>query len=302
MEAAQSYVSAATQHESSWRPRLETDFGLPVSLLHWVGILLISDNSAARWRLGTHMLRSASELGYDPSTLTLVRIFSSVPAAMQKKAAASKMFIDADVRFQKLLKRGTDPDALTLQGMILAKQGTQSHDRLALDSFRRAERAWEAKDKSGAPSKASDSRSFSIEEGADPDYVTLPEPREPRWEWEVTWTLEQAKILQKQNRTKEARDLYRVAALELDNPQGFWNLSCLMDGPRDSPERRTYLLKAAISGVQEACREMGVLEKMAAERQGLADKDRADREMMCQEWFRLADGEDLKSIQNEDEE
>lgn len=249
------------------------------------------------------MLRSASELGYDPSTLTLMRIFSSVPEAMQKKVTASKMFIDVEARFQRLLKKGTDPDALTLQGMIHAKQGRQSYDRLASDSFRRAERAWEAKDQSGAPSQANDDRNFSVEEGADPDYVSLPEPRQPRWEWEVTWALEQAKILQKQNRTKEARDLYRVAALELDNPQGFWNLSCLMEGPRDSPERRTYLLKAAISGVQEACREMGVLEKAAAEREGLADKERADREMMSQEWFRLADGEDLKSIQTgEDEE
>lgn len=248
------------------------------------------------------MLRSASELGYDPSTLTLIRIFSSVPAAMQKKAAASKMFIDADARFQRLLKKGTDPDALTLQGMILAKQGNQSHERLALDSFRKAEKAWEAKAQSSATPRASSSQSFSVEKAADPDYVSLPEPREPRWEWEVTWALGQAKILQKQKRTEEARDLYHVAALELDNPQGFWNLSCLMDGPRDSPERRTYLLKAAISGVQEACRELGVLEKMAAEREGLAEKDKANREMMSQEWFRLADGEDLKSIQNEDEE
>lgn len=247
------------------------------------------------------MLRSASELGYDPSTLTLVRIFSSVPEAMQKKAAASKMSKDADARFQRLLKKGTDPDALTLQGMILAKQGTQSHDRLALDAFRKAERAWEAKARSGAPSPAS-SRSFHITEGTDPDYVSLPVPREPRWEWEVTWVLEQARILQKQNRTEEARNLYRVAALELDNPQGFWNLSSLLDGPRDSPERRTYLLKAAISGVQEACRELGVLEKMAAGREGLSEKDRADRMMMSQEWFRLADGEDLKSVQDEDEE
>lgn len=248
------------------------------------------------------MLRSASELGYDPSTLTLTRIFYSVPAAMQKKATASKMFIDADARFQRLLKKGTDPDALTLHGMILAKKETQSHDRLALDSFRRAERAWEAKDESGASSPASGSRSFGVKEGTDPDYVNLPEPRLPRWEWEITWALEQAKILQKQNRTQEAKDLYRMAALELDNPQAFWNLSSLIDGPRDSPERRTYLLKAAISGVQEACRELGVLEKMMAEREGLADKDRADRELMSQEWFRLADGEDLRSIQTEDEE
>lgn len=302
MDAAQRYVSAATQNESSWRPRLEKDFGLPVSLLHWVAILLISDNSASRWKLGTHMLRSASELGYNPSTLTLVRIFTSMPPAMQKKAASSKMFTDANYHFQKLVQKGTDPNALTLEGTNLAKKGTQAHDRQALDSFRKAEKAWEAKAEPTAPSQANNGPSLNVQEGADPDYVSLPEPREPRWDWEITWALEQAKILQKQKRTKEAMDMYRVAALELDNPLGFWNLSRLMDGPKDSPERRTYLLKAAISGVQEACREMGELEKMTAGREGLADKDRADREMMSQEWFRLADGEDLKSIQDEGDE
>lgn len=248
------------------------------------------------------MLRSASELGYNPSTLTLMRVFTSMPQAMQSKAATSKMFMDTNTRFQNLLQKGTDPNALTLEGILLVKKGTQAHDRLALDSFRRAEKAWEAKAKASPPSQASDSRSFEIQEGADPDYVSLPEPREPRWDWEVTWALKQAQMLEKQKRTSEARDLYRLAALELDNPQGFWNLSRLIEGPRDSPERRTYLLKAAISGVQEACRKMGVLEKMAAEREGLADKDRADREMMSKEWFRLADGEDLKSIKDEDED
>ncbi|KAI3400966.1 hypothetical protein diail_1174 [Diaporthe ilicicola] len=233
-----------------------------------------------------------------------------MPANMQKRATASKMFIGADARFQKLLRQGTDPDVLTLQGKILANSGTASHDRQALDMFRRAEKAWEVKTSSseqgdhqpraGTPSSCS--RSFKIEKGADPDYVSLPEPREPRWDWEVTWAMEQARILQRQNRTKEAWDLYRVAALELDNPQGFWSLSSLMDGPQDSPERRTYLLKAAISGVQEACRELGLLEKMAAEDGTLPEKVRADRAKMSQEWFRLADGEDLKLVQNEEEE
>ncbi|KAL1880624.1 hypothetical protein Daus18300_001235 [Diaporthe australafricana] len=232
---------------------------------------------------------------------------------MQKKAASSKMFVDADARFQKLLRQGTDPNVLTLQGNILAKAGVESKDKQALDMFRRAEEAWTVKNpmssrqgdhatQAGASSHTSGSRSFNLKEGTDPEYVTLPEPRERRWDWEVTWALDQAKILQRQNRTKEARDFYRIAALELDNPHGFWNLSCLVDAPQDSPERRTYLLKAAISGVQEACRELGLLEKTAAEDETLPQKVRADREKMSQEWFRLADGEDLKLVQNEAEE
>lgn len=274
----------------------------------------MAENTATRWRLGTHILRSASELGYGPSTLTLVRLFHSFPATVQKKAASSKMFIDADAHFQDLLRQGTDPDVLTLQGNFLAKAGVESKDSQALDMFRRAEKAWEVKNpesseqgdhrsQAGAPSHASASQSFNnIKEGTEPDYVTLPEPRDPRWDWEVTWALGQAKILQRQNRIKEARDLYRIAALELDNSHGFWNLSCLVEGPQDSPERRTYLLKAAISGVQEACRELGLLEKMAAEDETLPQEARADREKMSQEWLRLADGEDLKLVQNEAEE
>ncbi|ROW12459.1 hypothetical protein VMCG_00480 [Cytospora schulzeri] len=302
MEAAQRYVSTATQNESSWRPRLEKDYGLSPYLLHWLGIILMSGNTPSRWRLGTHMLRSASELGYAPSTLTLMRVFTSMSGGNAAKAAKSKIFLEADKRFQQLVNRGTDPDALTLQGLILAKSGGKDRNRRALDVFERAGKAWEARTNAEA-SKSADmappSHDGGGEKGPNPDEVTLPPPREPRWEWEISCVLGQASILQRQDRAAEALALYRVAALELDNPVGFWNLAQLMGGPRDAPERRTYLLKAAISGVTEACRELGGLEKMAAGKEGLSKDKREEHEKMSQEWFRLADGDELKSIQDE---
>ncbi|KUI59561.1 hypothetical protein VP1G_06785 [Cytospora mali] len=322
MEAAQRYVSTATQYESSWRPRLEKDYGLSPYLLHWLGIVLMSANTAPRWRLGTHMLRSASELGYTPSTLTLVRIFTSMSGDMAAKAAKSKIYIEADKRFQQLLNKGTDPDALTLQGLILAKSGGKDRSRRALEAFERAEKAWEVRAgaegskpaDSGETSSSSSSSSSSSQDtsGGTPnsvsaraegpgaeEEVSLPPPREPRWEWEISSVLGRAGILQKQGRADEAVALYRLAALELDNPTGFWNLAQLVEGPRDSPERRTYLLKAATSGITAACRELGALEKMVAEREGLSREKREEREKMSREWFRLADGEELKSIQDE---
>ncbi|KUI64731.1 hypothetical protein VM1G_00245 [Cytospora mali] len=318
MEAAQRYVSTATQYESSWRPRLEKDYGLSPYLLHWLGIVLMSANTAPRWRLGTHMLRSASELGYAPSTLTLVRVFTSMSGDMAAKAAKSKIYMEADKRFQQLLNKGADPDALTLQGLILAKSGGKDRSMRALEAFERAEKAWEVR--AGAEgSKPADSGEISSSssspphdtsggnpngvsggaEGPDAEEVSLPPPREPRWEWEVSSVLGRAGILQKQGRAGEAVALYRVAALELDSPAGFWNLAQLAGGPRDSPERRTYLLKAATSGVTDACRELGALEKMVAGREGLSKEKREEREKMSREWFRLADGEELKSIQDE---
>lgn len=269
----------------------------------------MSGNSAPRWRLGTHMLRSASELGYAPSTLTLVRVLTSMSPAMAAKAARSKIFVEAEGRFQQLLRRGTDPDALTLQGLILARSGGKERNRRALEAFARAGEAWEAsradaegtKTPEGTSTTTTTSSSGGGEEvsDADPQVVSLPPPREPRWEWEISSVLGRAGILEGQGRAGEAAALYRVAALELDSPAGFWNLARLDGGPRDSPERRTYLLKAAISGVTEACRELGALEGMAAARGDLSAAERGEHEKMSREWLRLADGEELKSIQDE---
>lgn len=270
----------------------------------------MSGNTAPRWRLGTHMLRSASELGYDPSTLTLMRVFTSMSGENARKAAKSKIFIEADRRFQQLVNEGVDPDALTLQGLILVNSASKDRNRRALEAFEKAGKAWEAKANAAASRSAgaaapapgggsADHGGPAGGEGRGPDEVRLPAPREPRWEWEISCVLGQAGILQRHGRGGEALALYRVAALELDNPAGFWNLARLMGGPRGSPERRTYLLKAAISGVADACRELGELERLAAGGEGLPRGRREEHEKMSREWFRLADGDELKTIQDE---
>ncbi|CAN8097026.1 unnamed protein product [Discula destructiva] len=279
-------------------------------LLHWTGLALISANTEARWRLGTHMLRSASELGYMPSTLTLVRIFRSMPPHVFERASSTIMYRDANARFEKGLADGTDPNAFTLQGIIYAKTGD---DAKAMAMFIQATKAWQ---KAGRGEKAPNGRIKNKSNGedtqkpaatADGDTIdgpsdaasnrefALPPPREPRWEWEISSVLEQAKIFAKDPRTAaKAEKMFRVAALELDNPHGFLMLAKLMGGPRDTPERRTYMLKAAISGEAEACREMGMLEKLAAAKTTNA-KERAEHATLSKEWFRLAEGEDLSA-------
>lgn len=261
------------------------------------------------------MLRSASELGYMPSTLSLVRIFTSMPSHMFDKAASTVMYREANARFQEAVKEGTDPNALTLQGIIHAKS---MHGMKAMAMFGRAKQAAMRQNPSvgeeGEPGAAGQgpqvaaatsqrvTRNEAVDAAAASREFTLPPPREPRWEWEVSCVLGQANLLARDmSTTAEAVKLFRVAALELDNPHGFFMLAKLMGGPRDSAERRTYLLKAAVSGDTEACRELGQLEKLAAASSDLSQKERDEHEMLSKEWSRLADGEDLSAfIQAED--
>lgn len=280
----------------------DTEHHLSTYLLHWMGLALISGDSQSDWRLGTHMLRSSSELGFMPSTLTLVRVFRSMPSQFFNKAASTIMYRAANARFVKSLSNGTDPNAFTLEGITLANEGANAN---AMAMFRKATDAWRTTDRKGKGFKTQTGHKATGNDAQAPvptpnakgtatsPEFTLPPPRKPRWDWEVSNVLGQANILLKQpNTAKKAHDLFKVAALELDNPLGFMMLAKLMDGPRDSPERRTYLLKAAISGAAEACRELGELEKMAAAK-STRSKERDEHEHLSKEWFLLAEGEDI---------
>lgn len=246
------------------------------------------------------MLRSASELGYTPSTLTLVRTFRSMPPAMfEEKGRHTKMYRAADARFRALVEEGTDPDALTLWGTMEVKN--DSNPMRALVVFRQATNAWKkANPALAATTEQKTAAQRDATDASSEPYITLPPPREPRWEWEVTSVLGQADILKKLGRDQEAVDLYRVAALELDNAHAFLELAMLMGGSPRSPERRTYLLKAAISGLPEACRAMGQVEALDAQDESLSQKQRAQHKLLSQEWFRLGSGAEMESIKEED--
>lgn len=233
------------------------------------------------------------------------------------RAANTVMYREANARFQDAVKAGTDPDALTLQGIIHAKAVDKGSQLKALAAFDQATKAWQRRQRENgtlgeeteadvpgkgtqvlaATSKCATSSDAAGDTASTNRHYALPPPREPRWDWEVSCILGQANILVKDRDTaEEALKLFRVAALELDNPLGFLMLAKLMGGPRDSPKRRVYLLKAAISGETDACREIGELEALAAANQDISQNERAEHDMLSKEWFRLADGEDLSSF------
>lgn len=197
-----------------------------------------------------------------------------------------------------IVQSNRNPDALTLQGMMYVKEGNQTK---AWDAFQRATAAWEKANAAHESENADDGKdSQDASAGDDTSEFILPAPREPRWEWEVSCVLGQADILYGLGKVNEATSLYRVAALELDNPRAFMTLARLLEGPPDSSERRTYLLKAAISGDEEACRQLSDLEKTAATRPGISKKMKQEHDLLSQEWLRLAEGGMLSAINEAD--
>lgn len=312
VDGAHKYVSVATQYETRWRGTLESsrslfarllfifggfvltddhlpDHSLSPYLLHWLGILTLTFNTAEAWRLGTHILRSASELGYAPSTVTLVRFLH----AMRRRPGYDKiqqsiLFRSAHASFDRVLKTREDPNAFSLQGSIRLEEGHGDH---ALRFFREAKKVWaERPDTKSAPPLPTTAVP-QVQVSTDGE-VVFPTPRAPKWEWEVVSVLGEADIHKVRGQLQKARNLYRVAALELDHPRGFLELARLTNGPRDAVLRRAYLLKAAVSGSVEACRELGGVEETRAQEKGITEREKETRLLMSKEWIRLANGED----------
>lgn len=173
-----------------------------------------------------HMLMSASSLGYTPSTLSLIRILTQ--AENLKVTERKDMFRDPMARFRRILQNGENPDALTLQGLLLVRQG---HDTQALKHFDQAIKAASRKDSAGQES--------------------MPAVRKPRWAYEGSCYHQRGRILLKQGRREEAAAAFRVVALELNLAKGHLELAKLL--PHDAPERETCLLKAAQASQFEAC-------------------------------------------------
>lgn len=88
---------------------------------------------------------------------------------------------------------------------------------------------------------------------------------------------------------KEGAEIaYKKAALELDEPAGYYHLSQLQEP--GSPDQEIYLLKAASSGIPEACHNLGVLHRARMEEEGEEPKS-IDEYGMSREWFQIAAAE-----------
>ncbi|KAK4123078.1 hypothetical protein N657DRAFT_634288 [Parathielavia appendiculata] len=267
------YRVAATDSSSTWKGALERDHNIDPYTLHYTALPLflsrVRNAAVPLEAMGLHMLSTASSLGYTPSTLTLMSSLLDQPP--ESFLRFRQLLRDVESRFKRLLRTENNPDAFTLQGCLLLKDGGSALE--ALNYFNWAIKAAHRI----SPSTAVPAR--------DPSNPTNSSSRQPRWTFEGSCHLNRGRILLEQGQADKALASFTVVALELDLADGYVELAKLL--PRDTPERETYLLKAAQAGNFEACRLLAL---------GLADKafdaslpsvDRVRAIMMATEWAQV---------------
>jgi TPR repeat protein len=95
----------------------------------------------------------------------------------------------------------------------------------------------------------------------------------------------EGRILLEQKDEEGAGAAFRKAAVDLDDPTGYFYLSKLADP--DSPQQQVYLLKAASAGIVEAWHNLGSLELARLQAQPAPPKTFQDFGM-AREWFQVA--------------
>ncbi|KAM7216493.1 hypothetical protein V8F06_008116 [Rhypophila decipiens] len=268
-DAATQYCSIAINTLSNWKGRLERDYGIDNYTLHCMGVILTHFPEVKFGRLGWHMFKTASDLNYDPSTVSMMDFLSTLKSRGPESERQLKLITP---RFEKILRSG-DPEALTVQGKILLMRIKRQE---ALGFFDRAIRAAALEEQStGTPTA-----------GSVTSTVSAPADRAPRWPSEAGCYMTRAAILMELGRREEAKEALKVAALELDIPAAYHLLSQHM--PEGSQEQEEYLLKAAVSGITQAFPHLARLEAAKAMALDPGDPRRKDHHIMASQWDLLA--------------
>ncbi|OTA60779.1 hypothetical protein K449DRAFT_383512 [Hypoxylon sp. EC38] len=265
LAACRRYAYLAIEDAPGWRQRhlstttttasggnFANDGTIPLSTLHYASILLMR-SPAAGGHLATHILHTGVTLNYAPSVLTMARL------GLKAGKLDNLQFSPAKEALERLASgRNRDPyhraDALTLMGLLHARQGTSAGDERALRFFGDAA---EAAKTPGAT-----------------------------WQWRPSAVLEQSRTYIRRKQVDRAREVLRTAARELDNADVCFEYAMLL--PADDPERMPMLERAAVSGVEGAAREMGRIELERVAEEGLSSAERREREVLADEWLGIA--------------
>ncbi|KAH6636230.1 hypothetical protein F5144DRAFT_171512 [Chaetomium tenue] len=277
LHAFKQYCLVAPNDPMSTAPALvlERDFNIDLYTLYYTSLPLINSLDQSLAKIGYRMLIMASNLGYAPSTLTVVGMVAQT--GRQPKNAKSTAWRAFDTNFKRLVRTGNSPDIFTLQGLLAKLQGdADNYVMSCLDKAIQAAR----------------SIPRSIADQPAPKNQDTPAGRKPRWTYEAFCHLGRGRILLKLNRTREALASFKIAALELDHPDGYAELAKLL--PPDAPERETYLIMAAQAGNFEACRLLALLMADRAADPALPRGERAVASKMAHEWAAMEPDAELR--------
>lgn len=272
-----------TTEVTSLRTRMETkrtrskpEHGVDLYTLHYTATLLLAGPVGPFWHLGAHMLRTASDLNYDPSTLSLLRLVlrttSGGPESIKYKNALHGPLI----KFRLLIPEGRNPDVLTIDGALRIRRGDA---RGALESFNRAIKA------AAAPGGRVFAPAPTQEELKHRSAAPPPPVRKPAWALESMCHLERGHLLFQQGNRAAAEAAFRVAAVELDTAAGYLELGKML--PVGSSERESCLLKAILTGKTDAIPLLSVFSK---DKTSDPARDPEEDQRWADEWRLLARG------------
>ncbi|OTB08501.1 hypothetical protein M426DRAFT_317123 [Hypoxylon sp. CI-4A] len=276
LEACQQYASLAIEDNPGWRQRAITISSSPTAkegeaisiyTLHYVAIMLMQSPGQGG-HIATHILNTGVTLGYAPSILTFARLglkankldaphFQGVREALEKLAnpSATSNRSSGNSEDTSIYR----PDALTLLGL---HQAPQNPDK-ALQLFTSASKAF-----------------------------TTPSASTPtEWQWRATALLSQARILLRRRQSRQALAILRAGARETDNADLCYLYASLLDDDDDDdkdPERLAMLERAAVSGVEDAAREMARVERARSAEEGLGAWERRLSAVLADEWAAVA--------------
>ncbi|KFY32951.1 hypothetical protein V495_08580 [Pseudogymnoascus sp. VKM F-4514 (FW-929)] len=96
--------------------------------------------------------------------------------------------------------------------------------------------------------------------------------------------VQQGDLCYRDGKKEEARMSFKKAAIEFDNPEGYYKLAIMM--PDEDPLKETYLLKAAASRIRDAAVEVSALYNRAAELHASTEEGRQAR-LLADQWQKL---------------
>ncbi|KJZ78910.1 hypothetical protein HIM_01683 [Hirsutella minnesotensis 3608] len=130
-ECAERFCEAVRQGQSAWEVSFGQDDKCSPVVMHHIGcIAQLRDMGRPTFTLTSATWASASARGHDPSTISLARMLVQMGAY-----GLSRALKPSEARFKQLVAQGQEPNALTVEGELLAEKGQR---QVAIAMLRRA--------------------------------------------------------------------------------------------------------------------------------------------------------------------
>lgn len=268
--AAQLYCDGTTFRDVAWARKLVASSGGKVTpyILHYLALTL----QYGAHDMAVSVLQTATLLDYAPSILEMTNLYYRVREnrPLSKRAAVPPVFLISLNKFDALVSTGQNPDALALKAMIMASQG---HEEESGKWYLKARRV-----------------GMKLYPGT---YTTPPTrpvraPRWPRWLHEAECHVQAGRALLGVGKVEEAKAAFAFGAFELDDAAGLTEYAKLL--PDDVPEKREFLVRAAISGYPPASVEIGKNELLLAAQERLTEEERSWHRLVGREWVAVGQG------------